>query len=164
MPKVMVGGGRVQTFRSFAKSLRSSHPDELPLLLVDSEGRVADEHSAWQHLNARPEDNWDQPPGTDNNSAYLMVQSMETWFLADRDALRRFFGPSLSENNFREWQNLETVPKDTVYNALERATRDCQKQYRKGRISFLLLCEISPERVAEFCPHARILLDYLRGL
>ena len=93
-----------------------------------------------------------------------MVQSMETWFLADHEALRRFFGPSLNENNFREWQNLETVPKDKVYNALERATRDCQKQYHKGRISFLLLCEISPERVAESCPNARQLLDYLRGL
>ena len=162
LPKAVRGESRNETFDKFGAALRKRNADELALLLVDSEGPVTAGHSAWQHLRNR--DNWDQPPDAANDSAYLMVQVMETWFLADRDALRRFFGPSLNENYFREWQNLETVPKDTVYNALERATRDCQKQYRKGRISFLLLCEISPERVAEFCPHARILLDYLRGL
>ena len=161
MPKVMVGGGRVQTFRSFAKSLRSSHTDELPLLLVDSEGTVADGHSAWQHLKARPEDNWDQPPDTEDNSAYLMVQSMETWFLADREALRRFFASTFRANAIREWPDLEAVPKNTVLNGLEQATGH---RYKKGKISYDLLGQISPHSVSAACPHARKLLDYLRGL
>ena len=94
----------------------------------------------------------------------LMVQVMETWFLADRDALRGFFGPQLNENNFREWPDLEEVPKDTVLNALERATLNCQKPYSKGRVSFELLGRIDPQRVAADCPHAGRLLNYLRGL
>ena len=89
---------------------------------------------------------------------------METWFLTDRDALRQFFGPSLNENYFSRWPDLEAVPKDTVINALERATSNCQKPYSKGKVSFELLGEIDPQRVAEASPHAGQLMDYLRGL
>ena len=162
MPKIVRGEGRSATFRKFSTARRRTN--ELLILLVDSEGPVSDGYSAWQHLRARPEDNWEQPLGAGDNSAYLMVQVMETWFLADRDALRRFFGPSLNENPFGQWQDLEEVSKDTVLNALERATSNCQKPYSKGKVSFELLGQIDPQRVADACPHAKELLDYLRGL
>lgn len=162
MPQVIPGGGREQTFDKFQTALQNRRPDEIPILLVDSEERVDARQSAWEHL--RKQDNWNQPPGADNDSAYLMVQIMETWFLADREALRRFFGLSLNENHFSQWPNLEALSKDTVYNALERATRDCQKPYRKGRVSFELLGQINPALVAAACPHAREMLDYLHGL
>ena len=162
MPKIVRGEGRSTTFRNFRTARRRAH--ELLLLLVDSEGPVAAGHSAWQHLRARPEDNWEQPPEAGDDSAYLMVQLMETWFLADRDALRRFFGPSLNENHFGQWPDLEEVHKDTVLNALERATSNCQKPYSKGKVSSELLGQIDPEQVAAACPHARKLLDYLRDL
>ena len=160
MPKIVRGEGRTATFRKF----RTARPraNELLLLLVDSEGPVASGHSAWQHL--RHQDNWEQPPGADDDSAYLMVQVMETWFLADRDTLREFFRNSLNENYFRQWPDLEAVPKDTVIDALERATADCQKPYRKGKVSFELLGQVDPQRVAEACPHAGQLLNYLHGL
>ena len=89
---------------------------------------------------------------------------METWFLADREALHNFFGPSFNENHLRQWPNLEEVHRNTVYNALEQATSNCQKQYRKGRVSFQLLGEINPEHVAAACPHADQMLQYLRAL
>lgn len=162
MPQVIPGGGREQTFDKFRTALQIRRPDEIPILLVDSEERVAAGQSAWEHLQGQ--DNWNQPPGADDDSAYLMVQVMETWFLADRTALRNFFGPSFNENPFRAWQNLEDVRKDTVLNAMDQATRDCQKPYRKGRVSFELLGQIDPERVVAACPHARELLDYLHGL
>ena len=162
MPKIVRGEGRSTTFRKFRTVNR--RPNELLLLLVDSEGPVADGHSTWQHLKARPEDNWDKPPDTGDDSAFLMVQIMETWFLADRGALRDFFGPQLNENHFREWPNLEEIHKDTVINALEQATSNCQKPYSKGRVSFELLGEINPQTVAAACPHADQLLRYLRAL
>ena len=162
MPRVVRGERREQTFDKFKTALQRRRPDELPTLLVDSEGPVADGHSAWQHL--RHQDNWEQPQGAADDGAYLMVQIMETWFLADREALRGFFGPQLNENHFREWPDLEEVHKDSALNALERATSNCQKPYRKGRVSFELLGEIDPQRVAEACPHAGQLLNYLHGL
>ena len=157
MPRVVRGQSRAATYDRFINA--RPRADEVLLLLVDSEGPVAPGHTAWQHLQAR--DGWRQPPGASDNSAYLMVQFMETWFLADREALRRFFGQSFNENAFREWPSLEAVSRDTVISALEQATGD---RYRKGKVSFQLLERISPDRVAAACPHARLLLDYLRGL
>ena len=162
LPKVVRGESRNETFDKFKTAIQKRATDEVVLLLVDSEGPVVADHGAWQHLLNR--DNWDQPDDAGYDSAYLMVQVMETWFLSDREALRRFFGRSLNETHFRQWQNLEAVPKDTVYNALEQATRTCQKQYRKGKVSFQLLSTINPDLVAQACPHAGGLLDYLRGL
>lgn len=162
MPRVVRGEGRQQTHDKFKTALQSGRRDEVVILLVDSEGPVAAGHSVWQHLRNR--DNWDQPIGAADDSAYLMVQVMEAWFLADREALRSFFGPQLNENHFREWPNLEDVHKDSALNALERATSNCQKPYSKGKVSFELLGQIDPQRVADACPHAGQLLHYLRGL
>ena len=162
MPRAVRGEGREQTFDKFKTALHRGSSNEIPLLLVDSEGPVTAGRSAWQHLRNR--DNWEQPTGADDDSAYLMVQVMETWFLADRDALRRFFGPSLNENPFGQWPDLEEVPKDTILNVLERATSNCQKPYGKGKVSFELLGQIDPQRITAACPHAKELLDYLRGL
>lgn len=159
MPAIVRGEGRSETFRKFQNT--PWKPRELRLLLVDSEGPVDANHTAWQHLKARPADNWDRPEWAADDSAYLMVQFMETWFLADREALRRFFGQSFNANPFREWPSLEAVPKATVLSALERATGG---RYRKGMISFQLLGMISPDKVAAACPHAKQLLDYLRNL
>ena len=162
MPRVVRGEGREQTFDKFRTALQSQRRNEVVILLVDSEGPVAAGDSAWQHLSHQ--DNWSQPQGADDDSAYLMVQVMETWFLADREALRRFFGPSLNENHFSQWPDLEAVPKDTVLNAMEMSTANCQRPYSKGRVSFQLLGEISPGLVAAACPHADQLLTYLRAL
>ncbi len=162
LPKVVRGEGREQTFDKFKSALRRRRRDEIVIMLVDSEGPVAYGQPPWQHLRNR--DSWDRPPEADDDSAYLMVQLMETWFLADRAALRNFFGPSFNENHLRAWQNLEDVHKDTVLNALEQATSNCSKQYRKGRVSFDLLGQIDPETVATTCPHAKELLNFLRAL
>ena len=162
MPKVLRGEGREQTFDKFKTALQTARRDEVVFLLVDSEEPVAAGHSPWQHLRNR--DNWEQPQGAADDSAYLMVQVMETWFLADRGALRDFFGPQLNENHFREWPNLEEIHKDIVLNALEQATSNCQKPYSKGRVSFELPGEINPQTVAAACPHADQLLRYLRTL
>ena len=163
MPGVVRGTSRDETFDKFKDALSRQNPRkkglEMLLLLVDSEGLVRDGHSAWQHLNER--DNWQRPPDVQDDSAFLMVQFMETWFLADRDALRTVFKQDFNENPFREWPDLEAVPKDTALAALRRATNG---RYRKGEVSFRILSETNPERVAAACPHAKDLLDYLRGL
>jgi hypothetical protein len=162
MPRVVRGEGRQQTLDKFRTALQSQRRNEVVILLVDSEGPVVPGRSAWEHLHNQ--DNWVQPPGAANDSAFLMVQVMETWFLADRGTLRQFFGSALNENHFRQWLDLEAVPKDTVIDALERATANCQKPYSKGRVSFGLLGRIDPVRVANSCPHANYLLHYLRSL
>lgn len=161
MPKVVRGGGRLQTFDMFKTAVSSPRGGEIPVLLVDSEGPVADGNSAWEHLKAR--DAWQRPAGVDDDQAFLMVQVMETWFLADRAMLRTYFGAAFRENALKDWPQLEAVPKATVYEALDKATAGCAKRYAKGKLSFELLGKLNPSLVEPVCPHARALLGRLRG-
>ena len=89
---------------------------------------------------------------------------METWFLADRDALRKYFGSRFAENALGQWAELEDVPKETVLDALRKATERCQNRYAKGRVSFAMLAQVDPARVEAACPHAKALLKRLREL
>jgi hypothetical protein len=163
MPSVVRGKGRLRTFDLFQTAVASRKPDELPLLLVDSEEAVQAEHTVWQHLKAR--DDWDRPLGVSEEQAYLMVQVMETWFLADREMLRDYFGSDLRENHLRQWPALEDVPKATVFDALGKATAGCdKKRYRKGKISYEMLARLNPTKVENSCPHAKRLLDRLRKI
>ena len=160
MPRVVRGGSREQTFKQFTTEVARPGPGTLPLLLVDSEVPVAAEHSVWEHLHAH--DRWSRPASTSDDDAFLMVQAMETWFLADRDAMRAYFGPRFVESALRRWPELEAVPKATVFDALKRATASCPKRYSKGKVSFELLAQVDPVRVESACPHATMLLDRLR--
>ena len=161
-PRVVRGGGRKRTFDLFAKAIKAPDPKRVPLLLVDSESSVAAEHSVWEHLQAN--DGWNCPPDADDDQAFLMVQVMETWFLADRDLLKRYFGANFKENALKQWPQLEAVPKATVLNTLEQATANCAKPYAKGKVSFELLAWVDPALVEAACPHAKALLDRLKIL
>lgn len=162
MPRVVRGQGRKRTYDLFKTAVTNPAPDTLPLLLVDSEDAVDPNHTVWDHLKSR--DGWDRPHGAGSDDAFLMVQVMETWFLADRDALRKYFGPKLNENVFVEWPDLEAVPKITILKTLEKATASCKTNYAKGQTSFEVLARVDPAEVEKRCPHARQLLTRLRNL
>jgi hypothetical protein len=162
MPRVTRGKGRSRTFDLFLTAVSHPRPGELPFLLVDSEDAVQSGHSAWQHLKVR--DNWDKPNSASDDQAFLMVQLMETWFIADRKMLRRYFGPSLRETHLPAWPTLEAVLKGEVLDALDKSTAGCSKRYTKGKVSFELLAELDPTEVAKACPHAERLLRRLRSM
>ena len=162
MPRIVRGGSRDQTFHRFETAIANPDPERIPLLLVDSEGPVRAGHSVWEHLQAR--DNWSQPVGAAENQAFLMVQLMETWFLADRAALKKHFGKHFRENVLKQWPQLEDVLKGKVLDALKNATTNCSNPYAKGKVSFELLEKIDPTLVEDTCPHAKALLDRLRTL
>jgi hypothetical protein len=162
MPRIVRGGARNRIFDLFARAIADPRHERLPLLLVDSEATVAAGHSPWQHLNAR--DDWDQPRGARDDHAFLMVQLMETWLVADRNTLREYFGASFRENALPRWPALEAVAKRDILDALDHATARCPKPYTKGHVSFELLARTDPARVENACPHAKKLLDRLRTL
>ena len=162
LPAVMRGGSRNDTFAQFAEAVKNAPPGELPILLVDSEGPVAPGHSVWQHLHQQ--DGWQQPAGASAEQAFLMVQAMETWLLADPDALRNYFGRSFRAGRLPQRPDLESIPKDDALRSLENATADCRRPYAKGTVSFDILARINANLVAAKCPYAKSLLDYLRSL
>jgi hypothetical protein len=162
MPQVIRGKGRQRTFELFVTAVENPEPGVVPLLLVDSEEPLAESHTVWQHLRARADDNWERPADARDDQAFLMVQLMETWFLADRDLLRSYCGPAHRENHFKVWPSLAAVPKATVLRALDQATAACSPCYAKGKVSFELLAKLSPAKVEQACPDAKRLLDHLR--
>jgi hypothetical protein len=161
MPRVVRGKGREQTIANFLRALDEPEPDTLPLLLVDSEGPVPAGKAAWEYLR---ESGTLHVPAAAGPQVFLMVQLMETWFLADRDLLRRYFGAALRENALRAWPDLEAVPKQTVLETLHRATANTSIRYEKGKVSFALLKQLDPARVEAACPRARAFLEHLRTL
>ena len=86
MPRIVACGRRDNAYDKF----RKAHGDgENAMLLVDAEEPVT-AGGSWEHLKGR--DNWDRPAGTTNQQCQLMVQVMETWFLADVNALESYYG------------------------------------------------------------------------
>jgi hypothetical protein len=163
MPRIVACGGRSAAYDNFKTAMKKRLPDELPLLLVDSEAAVRDKTGVWRHLLER--DGWETPDGAKEGQAFVMVQCMETWFVADREALSGFFGPDFKRKAIPQWTELEGVEKDKVIKVLKSATANCRKNgYAKGRISFELLAAINPAKVEKACPHAARFLKVLRKL
>ena len=162
MPKVVASGSREDTFSKFRIGLDRRSSEQPPVLLVDSEAPVAKGNSVWEHL--RLIDNWTRPEQAREESAYLMVQCMESWFLADKHCLERFFGQNFLVNALPGQTAIEEVPKSDVLAGLRDATRQCKTkgQYSKGRHSFDILAKIDPASVVEASPHAKRLIAFLR--
>ncbi len=164
LPRTVPCGGRKAAYDAFLTAARNPKPGLLALLLVDSESAVAKGKTVWEHLKSRPGDNWDKPDRVTDDQAFLMVQVMETWFIADREAMEQFFGVSFRNAAIPAWPNLEEVPKRAVYDSLDKATADCgPRKYAKGWLSFDLLGKISPAKVEAASPHARHLFERLRN-
>ena len=162
MPKTIRGGGRNATFDAYQTAVLTKEPDELPLLLVDSEDLISDGAADWAHLTAR--DGWARPTNVGDDDAFLMVCCMETWFLADREALKRFFHDCWRDNAVPQWPDLEAISKEMVFGKLALATAGCgKKAYAKGKRSFEILKVIDPAIVESKCPGAKRLLDRLRN-
>ena len=165
MPRVMPCGDRREAYDDFCEALGAAHDDEFVLLLVDSEEPVAEGSDPWSHLGNRAADRWSRPREAGDDSAQLMVQCMEAWFLADQDSLARFFGAGFNRSALPARSDVENVPKDDIEAGLKMATRRCGKKltYHKGRHSFAILAELDPGKVTAASPHAKRLVDAIRG-
>ena len=154
MPRIVACGGRRQAYEDFCTALRQGRHGAM--LLVDSEDPVT-APSSWTHLLRRPADAWPTPPAATDDDCHLMVQCMESWFLADRDALAAFFGQGYNDRALPSARNpIEAMAKSAVYQGLAAATKDCKTKtsYGKGEHSFLLLSLIDPSKVKAASPSA----------
>lgn len=95
-----------------------------------------------------------------------MVQCMESWFIADRETLKKFFGQGFRENQLpAPGALLESVDKVRVYEALAKSTKDCKTKapYGKAEHSFKLLAGIDPGKVTAASPWAKRFVDGLKN-
>ena len=148
--EVVACGSRESTFRNYKTAL-DSHPDAFNVLLVDAEAPVISDRP-WEHLHRR--DNWDNP-GVEDKHCHLMVQCMEAWLIADREAIRGYYGQHFQENALPNNPDVEAVDKDRLIDALQNATRNTTKgKYHKTRHGPEILERIRSEEVrskSQYC-------------
>jgi len=130
-------GGRDAAYRDFCHALQS-HPEAFNVLLVDSEAPVR-AGAFWSYLEQR--DRWKRPPGVDDGQCFLMVQCMETWPVADRDALARFYGQGFLPNALPNTADIEEIDRHVLQKALDRATAGARTKgpYHKTKHAFDIL-------------------------
>ncbi len=159
MPRFVPCGNRQVAFRDFKRAVTKG---ETALLLVDAEEPVKSQ-GPWQHLKAC--ENWNRPEKATDDQCHLMVQVMETWFLADASALKDYFRQGFREGSLPQNPNVEEIPKQAVERGLRQATRSTSKgAYSKGKHSFEILAELDPAEVRCKSPYAERFLSTLERL
>ena len=154
--RLSCSGSRNAAFKRFENARRRGG-HTLVVLLVDSEGPVS--ASPREHLSAK--DGWNM--GDSNDVAiHLMTQTMETWILADSEALAKYYGQNFARNALPKSDDLERVSKADVEQALKQATRKTQKgAYHKIEHASDLLELIDPKKAREKCRHCERLFSVL---
>lgn len=156
--KLVCCGSRHEAFRKFRSSF-NNRQHTITILLVDAEGPV--NRPVRDHLRRR--DEWDLAFASDD-VVHLMTQTMETWIIADPDALAEYYGPNFQRNALPNALNLETTAKDDVEDALKAATRLTRKgAYHKIRHAGDLLKRINSREVKQRCPGCARLFRIMHG-
>ncbi len=161
--RIVAGGGREQTFDQFRIAVLDSRAGELSVLMVDSESPVTAKTPV-EHLHGR--DGWDFA-SLPNYKAVLMVQTLEAWFLADRDTLLEYYdGGFLPKSLPGSPTNIEAIRKEDIEPALRSATRNSRTkgEYHKIDHGSALLALIDPAKVEKASAHAASFHQFLRGL
>ena len=94
--KLVCCGPRNEAFQRFRDAI-NSRDDAVNVLLVDAEGPV--NQSPRRHLRDR--DGWNLS-FTREDTVHLMVQTMETWIVADQAALTSYYGQNFRAKEIAE--------------------------------------------------------------
>lgn len=157
--RVIPCGSRPSACKDFQTALKS-HPEALNILLVDSDSAVTGPVLA--HLPAQ--DRWDCE-GISEDQAHLMVQTVESWLIADPETLAEFYGKDFRASALPKREDVEAIEKKTVLSSLERATERTSKgKYHKTRHTPDLLERIRPEVVRRRAKHCDRLFANLEEL
>ena len=141
-------GGCDSTLDDFKIALRT-HTDAFNILLVDAEASVV----VGPRLHLSQRDGWDVS-GIAEDQCHLMVQMMEAWFLADKDALGRYFDQQFNASALPQRANVEEIPKDEIESALEKATFKTQKgRYHKTKHGPHILKSLDAAKVRKAAAH-----------
>lgn len=157
-PQITMCGPRNKAFDLFINEIKFE-PEKIILLLVDSEGPVTS--TPVIHLDTR--DGWDFT-GIDHEKVHLMVQTMEAWFMADKEAIKKHYGNKLNENALPNRLNVEEIPKDDLKPALELAGRPTPKLgYREIRDGSGILYYLDREKV-KTTTHGKLFFEKLEEI
>lgn len=149
MPRLVACGGRDSAFDDFKIAHANKSNSDYVAMLIDSEDPLKD-LDAWEHLKIR--DGWDKPLGSENDQVLFMTTCMETWIVADRDALTKHYRSELQISALPPLVDLESRYRQDIQDYLFHATRDCSNAYKKGKSSFDVLEKLSPDKLELHLP------------
>ena len=153
-------GSRGKAVEGFKNALLRG--GELAILLIDSEDAVSEGMTCKDYL--RREKGLALPESAKNEDLHLIVQCMETWFLADVEALAGYYKQGFNRNALPKSKELEQVAKPDVLAALKAATRQTQKgRYQKWH-GLELLGLLDRKKLVGRCPHFASLLTRIGEL
>lgn len=158
--EVVARGSTEHTIKSYVEGVRQFSPQCSVALLVDADGPVMGTPA--KHIEAKL--NSAHAPAQARNNIFLMVQCMESWLIADANALASCFGNKLRPRALPQNPDIELVARRDVASALDDAVKGTPAgQYRKVRDAIKILEKLSPEAVAKRSKHARMLHEFLRN-
>jgi hypothetical protein len=150
MPRLVACGGRGAAFDRFKIAQRTKTAGDFVGLWIDSEEPLSNLEATWEHLRER--DQWVKPEKAVDEQVLFMTTCMETWFVADREALKAYFKDKLQVSALPPLQNLEDRDRHDVQNKLVHASRQCSNAYAKGSKSYEILGKLSPRVLEQFLP------------
>ena len=131
----------------------TSHPRAWNILLKDSEKPWTDKLA----VALCEENGWDASRA---GSIFWMVEMMESWFHADRAALKEFYGRGFNESALKSNPTVERIPKKDLISGLRAATRRTSKgEYHKTMHAPQLLAAIDPALVRKAAPNCNRLFE-----
>ncbi len=161
MPRTVASGSRSAAFNDFATAHANRKMGDYVAMVIDSEDRVADIEKTWQHL--KHQDDWDRPRDAKDDQVILMTTCMESWLVADPEALRVHYGHEFHEKALPALHDLENRSRFDLQKRLVHATRDCSNVYEKGARSFEVLPKLNPEILQKHLPSFTRALRILRA-
>jgi hypothetical protein len=153
MPRLVACGGRGAAFDDFRWAHEKRTPGDFVALMIDSEDPPGDPEATWNHLTNR--DGWEKPPGSEDEQVLFMTTCMETWIVTDRHTLRNHYGNQLQVGALPAIEDIEGRDRHEIQDSLVRATRNCKNAYQKGKRSFAILAELSPDALKPHLPSFR---------
>lgn len=158
--KIVANGSRNEAYADFATAYKHKKPDEIVLLLVDSE-EIITVPTKWEHVVSR--DTWTKLGSEEN--IFFMVVCMESWFLADIHGLSSFFGKDFDASKLPKNINREAIDKKQLEGGLKKATQKTSKgEYGKGQHSFKILTNLDGKKVKEHGKYSKEFFEYLKSV
>jgi hypothetical protein len=86
-------------------------------------------------------------------SVFWMIEMMESWFHADKDAIGKYYGDGFKKEALKPNPNVEQISKRDLEDGLKAATRNTKEgPYHKTKHAPALLERIDTDRVRQAAP------------
>ena len=160
--QLIAGGSTDETIQDFMDGVQD-YPAAFNILLVDSDG--PDGGNLIASIKGRSTWNGRVGARIQDNQIHFMVEVMESWLLADKDALANYYGNGFQTNRLPQNPSIEEIFKADVISGLESATSSTPKgKYHKTRHAPDLLQQVDVSKVRNAAPNCDRLFVALNHL